>query len=271
MVAARLAWALGGFAAVALAAFAAGHFLLEQTVPDGPATLERSAAGAALSHASLAGLLAWPVLMMLGVIHLLTRRLPGMIVALELHLALYLTCLVFQIVAFRLDGIEFLVNLAAIAAQLGVIAAGRHRSLRSMPWLAMGLGAGAILGLVGAIQAWSSAMPARIQAAAERHSGGQPYCIVTAALRRATRAQDLRGLALFQRAGAFRAPHALLAIGPREARRYALWSFARGDFVPLAEAARASLSIGVGPGLDSVDACALPPVGAAAAHHLYRA
>jgi hypothetical protein len=123
-------------------------------------------------------------------------------------------------------------------------AKGRLRRIRDPKFLYLGLTIPAIVGLYTGVETWSSTMPARVVAAAEAVSQGQPYCIIVDG-RPARSAKALTGTnmqAEYQGSWAFNF-HSLLVVKAGRDSSFFNWSYRTGRFEPVGEHARFGLDL----------------------------
>ncbi|WP_149538114.1 hypothetical protein [Siccirubricoccus phaeus] len=209
----------------------------------------------------MAGVFAYPILLLFGFRHLVLGDFPLAALGLELHLATYAICLSFLTVWIAPERLEILTHAIAISVELLLILAIRRWRRMPGPWLApclaLVVGGGLWVGLL----LWSERMPSHITAAAAAGAEGQPWCI-PAAGRRATSPRDLTALAVYDRPQfpLDRNFHALLAVGGPGARRYYNWSFRRDGFEVISADALATLDVFQGRG-PAFDPCPVPARG----------
>lgn len=201
--------------------------------------------------------LAWPFAMAAGAAFLWRGHGRWSLGLLELHLAIFVICLVVRSPFYGPDAFDTLLVFITLGPETLLYVACLIQHRPRMGWIAPALAAAVVVGASVGVHAWSEALPARIVAAAELASAGETHCIVVGQ-RRATKARHLTGGALMPLVAEFRDFHALLVIGLGEMRRVLNWSFRVGAFLPVSTEAMQRMAI-YPRRMAEMDWCSLPP------------
>lgn len=143
----------------------------------------------------------------------------------------------------------WLILVVVLAVELAMIATALSRKREQLPSMAIlfafpGLIAAFLGGWLIGVVTWSETLPVRVITSAEEMAVGRPYCLETNNKPVNSR-RDLTALLMLAPSNGGFEPyfHSLMVIGSGDRRVYANWSFRKGGFELVSDAARAGFHL----------------------------